>query len=77
MEHFVVDVYLSHKANLAHVSLYYVAECQEALETEGIVEWVSVGFVHAFISSFSVIIVSEIGDKTFFIAAIMAMKHSR
>ena len=34
-------------------------------------------FIHAFISSLSVIIVSEIGDKTFFIAAIMAMRHSR
>lgn len=53
------------------------AECQEVLDEEDIVDWVSVGFVHAFISSFSVIIVSEIGDKTFFIAAIMAMKHSR
>ncbi|KAL1129608.1 hypothetical protein AAG570_012553, partial [Ranatra chinensis] len=37
----------------------------------------SLGFIHAFVASFSVIIVSEIGDKTFFIAAIMAMKHSR
>lgn len=35
------------------------------------------GFVHGFLASISVIIVSEIGDKTFFIAAIMAMKHSR
>ena len=34
-------------------------------------------FVHAFIASLSVIIVSELGDKTFFIAAIMAMRHSR
>ena len=37
----------------------------------------SFGFVHAFIASLSVIIVSELGDKTFFIAAIMAMRHSR
>jgi len=35
------------------------------------------GFIHAFIASISVIIVSELGDKTFFIAAIMAMRHSR
>lgn len=35
------------------------------------------GFTHAFIASISVIIVSELGDKTFFIAAIMAMRHSR
>eukprot|EP00042_Codosiga_hollandica_P021052 m.71280 g.71280 ORF g.71280 m.71280 type:complete len:264 (+) comp50173_c0_seq1:199-990(+) len=34
-------------------------------------------FTHAFIASFAVIIVSELGDKTFFIAAIMAMKHPR
>ena len=33
--------------------------------------------MHAFIASISVIIVSELGDKTFFIAAIMAMRHSR
>jgi hypothetical protein len=33
----------------------------------------NLGFIHAFIASFSVIIVSEIGDKTFFIACIMAM----
>jgi putative Ca2+/H+ antiporter (TMEM165/GDT1 family) len=34
-------------------------------------------FVSAFISSLSMILVSEIGDKTFFIAAILAMKKSR
>ena len=35
------------------------------------------GFIHAFVASISVIIVSELGDKTFFIAAIMAMRHAR
>ena len=35
------------------------------------------GFIHAFAASISVIIVSELGDKTFFIAAILAMKASR
>jgi len=34
-------------------------------------------FLPAFISSVSMILVSEIGDKTFFIAAIMAMRHNR
>lgn len=34
-------------------------------------------FVHGFIASLSMIIVSELGDKTFFIAAIMSMRHSR
>lgn len=38
---------------------------------------IGVSFVHAFVASLSVIIISEIGDKTFFIAAIMAMTHSR
>lgn len=37
----------------------------------------TLGFVHAFLASISVIIVSELGDKTFFIAAIMAMRYSR
>lgn len=37
----------------------------------------NLGFIHAFIASFSVIIVSEIGDKTFFIAAIMSMVSRR
>ncbi|KAL4002911.1 hypothetical protein ACH3XW_5420 [Acanthocheilonema viteae] len=32
---------------------------------------------HALLASISVIVVSELGDKTWFIAAIMAMKHSR
>ena len=37
----------------------------------------NLGFIHAFVASISVIVVSEIGDKTFFIAAILAMRHSR
>lgn len=36
-----------------------------------------VTFYHALLASFSVIVVSELGDKTWFIAAIMAMRHSR
>ncbi|KAJ8280080.1 hypothetical protein COCON_G00071460 [Conger conger] len=35
------------------------------------------GFIHAFLAAISVIIVSELGDKTFFIAAIMAMRYNR
>jgi len=38
---------------------------------------VSGSFAHGFIATLSVIIVSELGDKTFFIAAIMAMRHPR
>lgn len=37
----------------------------------------NMGFVHALVAALSVIIVSELGDKTFFIAAILAMRHSR
>lgn len=37
----------------------------------------NLGFLHALVASLSVIIVSELGDKTFFIAAILAMRHSR
>ncbi|KAM9385976.1 putative divalent cation/proton antiporter TMEM165 [Pholidichthys leucotaenia] len=37
----------------------------------------NLGFIHAFAASISVIIVSELGDKTFFIAAIMAMRYNR
>lgn len=33
--------------------------------------------IHALLASFSVILVSELGDKTFIITAIMAMKNSR
>lgn len=35
------------------------------------------GFMQGLVASLSVIIVSELGDKTFFIAAIMAMRHPR
>ncbi|KAK7081528.1 hypothetical protein SK128_024019 [Halocaridina rubra] len=34
-------------------------------------------FMHAFVAALSMIIVTELGDKTFFIAAIMAMNHPR
>ncbi|XP_020604520.1 transmembrane protein 165-like [Orbicella faveolata] len=40
-------------------------------------EVTSIEFIHAFVASLSVIIVSELGDKTFFIAAIMSMRHAR
>merc|ERR1719347_2244401 len=35
------------------------------------------GFLHGFVESLSVIFVSEIGDKTFFIAAILAMRNNK
>ncbi|XP_013102255.2 uncharacterized protein LOC106083652 isoform X1 [Stomoxys calcitrans] len=38
---------------------------------------VKAGFLDAFTASISVILFTELGDKTFFIAAIMAMRHPR
>merc|ERR1719317_1507465 len=35
------------------------------------------GFLHGFVESLSVILVSEIGDKTFFTAAILAMSNNK
>merc|ERR1711871_364878 len=46
-----------------------VAQAEQALMVSG--------FMPAFIASLVMIILSEIGDKTFFIAAILAMQHSR
>lgn len=37
--------------------------------------WAREGFVEGFTKSALMILVSEIGDKTFFIAAVMAMRH--
>ena len=36
-----------------------------------------INFMNAFVAALSMIIVTELGDKTFFIAAIMAMNHAR
>ncbi|KAE9556077.1 hypothetical protein FO519_000711 [Halicephalobus sp. NKZ332] len=47
------------------------------LKPESSASTLDISFYHAFIASLSVIIVSELGDKTWFIAAIMAMRHSR
>ncbi len=38
---------------------------------------VDISFYHGFFASLSVILVSELGDKTWFIAVIMSMRHSR
>ncbi len=36
-----------------------------------------IGFLHGFLEALGVVLVSEIGDKTFFIAAIMAMTNDK
>lgn len=48
-------------------------------ETKSLVpsEAVEYDFLHGFLAAFSMIVVSELGDKTFFISAILAMKYSR
>ncbi|XP_053212914.1 transmembrane protein 165-like [Panonychus citri] len=50
---------------------------EEVTAPEGLSSSLEFKFFHGFIASISVIIVSELGDKTFFIAAIMAMRHNR
>ncbi|KAK7576275.1 hypothetical protein V9T40_012561 [Parthenolecanium corni] len=54
-----------------------VSNVQLQSSTEAVFVEEHLGFVQAFLKTLSVIFVSEIGDKTFFIAAIMAMKHPR
>lgn len=61
----------------SHENTAYNKPSAEPTEANGKVPKITFGFFHAFFASFSVIVVSEIGDKTFFIAAIMAMKHPR
>jgi len=40
-------------------------------------ESITLGFWTAFVNSIAMIIVTELGDKTFFIAAVLAMRHDR
>lgn len=63
--------------NLPPTIVSDIGDSPTSEQTTSHVPVVSLGFVHAFIASLSVIIVSELGDKTFFIAAIMAMRHPR
>ena len=61
----------------------------ERIATERPIDWIeqtnswlagtsgTAALVHALLASFSLILVSELGDKTFIITAIMAMKNSR
>lgn len=53
------------------------ADSKLTMDTDYLNIFQQAGFMHAFVASLSVIIVSELGDKTFFIAAILAMKSSR
>jgi len=46
-------------------------------EDPAFIDSFSTRFKNGFVAAFSMMIVSEIGDKTFFIAAIMAMRHNR
>ncbi|KJH51368.1 hypothetical protein DICVIV_02487 [Dictyocaulus viviparus] len=49
---------------------------QQPLTRKSIAD-IDLSFYHGFLASFSVIVVSELGDKTWFIAVILAMRHSR
>lgn len=69
----------------AVLSLFALASAEETegaaqSETTATVDstaWSVAAFSQAFGESFAVILATEIGDRTFFIAAIMAMRHSR
>lgn len=64
---------------LCSVRIYHwsLQEIVEKFQNGADGKLIDTSFLHGFLASISVIIVSELGDKTFFIAAIMAMKHSR
>ncbi|KAI9553912.1 hypothetical protein GHT06_019182 [Daphnia sinensis] len=64
-----------HEDSKEDISIEHGKSSKEIKGTEAPMN--DLGFAHAFLASLSVIIVSELGDKTFFIAAIMAMRHSR
>ena len=61
------------------VKKIHISEPKSKPEISSISQYygVSCSFVQGFIATLSVVIVSELGDKTFFIAAIMAMRHPR
>merc|ERR1712000_22643 len=46
-------------------------------EVEDAAQAKATSFTHAFIAGMAMMIVSELGDKTFFIAALMSMRHAR
>lgn len=62
---------------LPSVRGHVVEDAVKEEEKESVSPAGNLGFVHAFVAAISVIVVSELGDKTFFIAAIMAMRHPR
>jgi len=62
---------------LALSLLSVIVQADAAVESHGGEGKKPQGAFSAFVQSFSSIVVSEIGDKTFFIAAIMAMRYNR
>ena len=65
------------KSISTNVKIAQIANSKMSISSISQYYGVSRSFVHGFIATLSVIIVSELGDKTFFIAAIMAMRHPR
>lgn len=61
----------------AHPTIQPITSTTTIGNAAGQTTTVDLGFIHGFLASLSVILVSEVGDKTFFIAAIMAMRHPR
>ena len=73
---------INQEINMKRVILILILNLHQALSpAESLAETGSTisddNFVHGFFAALSVIIVSELGDKTFFIAAILSMKHPR
>ena len=64
------------KLCLSQLFLFGVVRFASAEESDP-TTWSLSGFHKAFGQSLAVILATEIGDRTFFIAAIMAMRHSR
>jgi len=58
-------------------SSWTVSGYNTSLQVTAVNETEHQGFLHGFVESLSVILVSEIGDKTFFIAAIIAMQNNK
>lgn len=86
LEIFPSNLFIPTSSNLFNCVLYFLHPKNESVfsEDEVVIEADNINkstnydkFVRAFVASLSVILVSELGDKTFFIAAIMAMRHSR
>jgi Ca2+/H+ antiporter, TMEM165/GDT1 family len=73
----VIGRYVVCLATLSLLSLAAAEDGDESKVAADSTAWSFPAFAQAFGESVAVIVATEIGDRTFFIAAIMAMRHSR